>query len=355
MSNFPLPSIAFLSPAREKCGVSDYGEYLFAELAKQVNVKVHAPGWPFPLEANNADLIHIQHQYFLFGGVAPWKNTFYKVLWSARRPVILTAHEFVEPAGSLPRKMSIRLTNHLNFIHPSVHRILVHTREDMERMGRSGIPKDRITVVRHGVPPAPELPGKDFSKKVLDAQDRFIITLFGFLSLRKGHSLAIEAMRSLPDDCLLLLAGGKHPDDHTTYSEELQGLIHHFGLQNRVRITGYLSSNEVKQVMSATDLVIAPFSESSGSGSMAFAFACAKPVLASNIPPHREILAETPYSLCMMNSIEPKDVAGIIETLRTDKALLDGLSRGARRYATDHTYARMAAETVAIYRTVLSE
>src|SRR5207302_454220 len=119
---------------------------------------------------------------------------------------------------------------------------------------------------------------------------------------RKGHRLALEALSMLPDNATLLIAGGRHPDDKSDFVERIQADINIAGLSERVKVTGYLPPDSVAQVMSATDLVLAPFTETSGSGSLAMAFACGKPILASDIGPHKECLAETPGCLSLFRS-----------------------------------------------------
>jgi glycosyltransferase involved in cell wall biosynthesis len=207
--------------------------------------------------------------------------------------------------------------------------------------------------VRHGVPPAPALPLREEARRALAVENRFVLTLFGFLSRRKGHFLAIQALKSLPENAILLLAGGRHPDDFTSYVADLEALIAREGLSERVRVTGYLSPEQVAQVMSATDLVAAPFVESSGSGSLAMAFACGKPILASNIPPHREMAEETPGALSLFDGGDSAAFAAAVLEAQSDPDALAAMAAGAQRYARTHSYARMAVETVEVYRAVL--
>jgi glycosyltransferase involved in cell wall biosynthesis len=334
-----------------RCGVADYTAHLLPELRRLVEV--------VPLDEESAalagglDLVHVQHQYFLFGGVAPWKNRFHRTLNRLRAPVVLTAHEFVEPGGGALRTAAVRLTNRRQFAHPSVRRIIVHTEEDRRRMERSGLPVERVSVVRHGVPPAPVLPDRSEARAALDVEGRFVLTLFGFLSRRKGHSLALEALAGLPGEAVLLLAGGRHPQDGTSYTADLEAEIARRGQGGRARITGYLSEPGVAAVMAATDLALAPFTESSGSGSLALAFSCGKPTLASDIGPHREIIADAPGAIKMFAAGDAGELARGITELMQDPHKTQRLAAGAAAYAAAHSYARMAEETVAVYREAL--
>src|SRR5205085_11422018 len=106
-------------------------------------------------------------------------------------------------------------------------------------------------------------------------------------------------------------------------------------------------------VMSATDLILAPFTESSGSGSLAFAMASGKPILASDIEPHREIVGDTTGALALYPLAQETALAEEIDSLHKSPSRLKALSEAAREYSAKHSYARTAEETVAVYRSIL--
>lgn len=340
-----------VSPSRRPCGVADYTDHLLCELRRLVEVAHTTDPESFAPAMNEVDLIHIQHQYFLFGGVAPWKARFKAFAKRLGAPAVMTVHEFVSPEGNPLQRATIAITNRIHFRHPAIRRLIVHTKPDRGRMLGDGIPANRISVVRHGVPDSPSLPDRDEARCELGVEDRFVVTLFGFISRKKGHRVALKALQYLPKDVFLLIAGGKHPDDETSYVSELKQILP----ADRARITGYLPPEEVARAMSATDLVVAPFTESSGSGSLALALACGKPILASDIPPHREIEADSPGALALFPSEDSEALSRSMEDLRQNSASLAGLAEGATRYAATHSYARAARETVEVYEEVLAE
>ncbi|MBM3494020.1 MAG: glycosyltransferase, partial [Armatimonadetes bacterium] len=272
--------VAMVSSLAERCGVADYTRYLVAELDQRLEIAWLTDPDGFAPAMNEADIVHVQHQYFLFGGVAPWKSTFRRFADRVTAPLVMTVHEFVAPQGSPPRRLAVAASNRLHFLHPAIRAYIVHTNVDRQKLIEAGVPAQRVHVVRHGVPPAPMLPNRVSARAALGFSQHFVMTIFGFLSQRKGHSLAVDALAHLPGNVRLVLAGGKHPDDRTRYVEELREHIVQAGAEDRVIITGYLSPEDAAATMSATDLVLAPFIEGSGSGSLAYAFACGRPVLA---------------------------------------------------------------------------
>ena len=150
-----------VAPNREKCGVADYSRYLLEELRALVDVVHVTDAGGFTPEMNQVDLIHIQHQYFLFGGVAPWKNCFPKFARKITAPAVMTVHEFVDPEGNVARKRAIELTNRRQFTNSRIRALVVHTGTDRDRMIAAGLPGSRIHVIAHGIPKPPTLPNRD--------------------------------------------------------------------------------------------------------------------------------------------------------------------------------------------------
>ena len=341
-----------IAPRRNACGISDYTDLLAASLREFVDVAYILPAESAGPELNDVDLIHIQHEYFVFGGVAPWKVQFPRFIAQVRKPVVMTVHEIVTPAGNPAKIAAIRLSNRLHFASPRILRHIVHTELDKIKL-EAVIGNSRpIEVVRLAVPPPPVLPDRAESRRKLALDDRFVLTMFGFISRKKDYLLALQALEILPDDFSLIIAGGKHPNDSTDYVDRVRAAAGSLG--PRARITEYLSREDILTVMAATDLILAPFSESSGSASLAVAFACGLPVLASNIAPHEEILRDTPGSIALAGR-DPRAFADSILGLRSDPARLDSLRAGAARYADHHSHRAVAEATVRLYERTLAE
>jgi len=344
--------IALVAPIQPTCGVADYTRYLAAELGRLVQIAWLVPPAQFQSEMNSADVIHVQHQYFVFGGVAPWKNTFPRFARAVRAPLVMTAHEIVDADGSPLRRLLINVTNRSTFGHPAVRHVVVHTQHDRHRLRpwvRSSTP---VTVLRHPVPPAPRLPERVEARRDLGLEGRFVVTIFGFLARNKGHADAIRALAATPPNVFLLIAGGRHPDDRSSYAKDLEGLIQSVGMHARVRVTGYLSPEDVAQVMAATDLALAPFRSGSGSGSLAMALACGRPVLASDAPANAEIAQEMDGGMALFRAGDVAHLAACITDLAQDPERLQQMARASLQYAARYTWAQAAKDTVAVYRSL---
>jgi len=373
-SSQPL-AVSMLAPTRERCGIGDYSRLLVAALRALPEISgVEVVSTPegaartgslsalrnylsdeqryraLGEQLNAADIAHIQHQYFFFGGVAPHKNHFGAVLNAVRVPIVLQVHEIADGGSVGWKRALIEHTNRRNFVHPAIRQIVVHTQADAERLRRIGVPDSQLTVLPLAVPPALPFANRDAAREALGLSGKRVLLMFGFLSGKKGHLLALDALKMVPEDVVLLLAGEQHSDDASDYVVRLKEAIAAHCLERRVQITGYLPSEQVPRVMAAADLAIAPFLESSGSASLAHLLAYGLPVLASDIPPHRELLAASPGSLALFPAGNAEAMGEQINTLLGNVSLRISFQEGAARFCAHHSFAHIARETLQIYR-----
>lgn len=344
--------IAMITSLRSRCGIADYSRTLVHALRHRVEIPVYCEPAAFDPAQNGLDAIHLQHQYFLYGGVAPWKNTFRRFADRLSAPTVMTVHEYVEPTGDPLRRLAIAWTNRTQFRNRHIDGLITHTNLDRERLIRLGVGAERIHVVPHFVPPAPALPSREEARSALGIGGSFVITIPGFLSRRKGHPAAIRAMAQMPSCARLFLAGGAHPDDRSQYADSLVQLAIQHGVAERVTVTGYLEDADMATIMAATDVILAPFTSGSGSGSLALAFACAKPIVASAIAPNIEIDSRTPGALYLVPPEDPNSIARAIDSLMQDGEALARLSARASEYAAQMTVVSVAQETADVLRRI---
>jgi len=378
----PLPPlvVSMLAPMRERCGIADYSRRLAGALRELPDIaSVNTVSTPegaarigslaalknfvsderryrsLGQQLNSVDVAHIQHQYFFFGGVAPHKNHFTTLLKAVRVPLVLTVHEIAEGGTVGWKRALIELTNRRNFLHPAIQQIIVHTQADAQKLLGLGVGDTRLTVLPVAVPPALPLPSRGDAQQALGISGKRVLLMFGFLAAKKGHTLALEALRDLPDDVVLIFAGEQHPDDASGYVARLKESITLQGLEKRALITGYLSDERVPLVMAAADVALAPFTESSGSASLAHLLAYGLPVLASDIPPHRELLTQSPGSMSLFPDGDTGAMSRQILELLDDAALRASLQTGAVRFCVERSFARIAALTLDVYRKAVRE
>jgi len=353
--------IIFFSSWGTRCGIADYSCNLMEGLRRSgVEVSV------VPLddarsssdfarlgkEMNGGDIAHIQHEYGFFGeGLAGWARNFRSFIRQIRVPWVVTLHELMAPSADKP------LYGLRRAVISSVHRrllsraalVIVHLRKQRETLISIGIPPSKVAVMQL---PVPELKSSAMSpedcKALLGLEGKKIVTIFGYVVDRKGYDVALRAM-SDTGDITLLIAGGPPQGDKSGYFESLSALT---GLQDRVKITGYIEDSQIDTIMGATDLVLAPFKEASGSSSLSLALAYHKPILASDIEAIREI-REDGLEMGSFKSGDSRDLAQKAREILEDPVLMDRLANSSRLYAERFGYSSSAKTAAGLYADIL--
>jgi glycosyltransferase involved in cell wall biosynthesis len=346
-----------------RCGVAEYSHSLVPELEKYVKVEVVSldPGQintPARLAArlNQGDVAHIQHQYPFFGGMAFYRNWFRRAVSKVEVPLVVTVHELDLGNGN-PAVIRLykRYFNKALFEPAEIYRFIVHSEDFRNKMTLVGVDPSDVSVIPEGVPKVNRVRISMQNAKILwNVSNRKVITIFGFVVKRKGYELALKALKSLPEDVVLIIAGGPHPDDKTGYFDDLQESIAAMGIQNRVIITDYLENHEVATIMAATDLVIAPFTSMSNSGSILRSIAYRKPILASDLPWCHELNARC-KGVSLFRAGDANDLARSIGEMLKDRRILTAASALCREYSEEWSVAKAAEATVEVYNEVVEQ
>ena len=108
-----------------------------------------------------------------------------------------------------------------------------------------------------------------------------MVTVFGSFCPEKGRDLEIDALRHCRAAVMLRLAGGPWLVRCDDSMARCRQRITEFGLADRVVITGFVPEEEIAGVFLTSDLILAPFCWTSGSGSLA----CTSNSTAGSRPP----------------------------------------------------------------------
>lgn len=179
-----------------------------------------------------------------------------------------------------------------------------------------------------------------------------IVFSLGRLVDYKGYRYLIEAARFLDEECVVLI-GGAGP-----LKAELQAQIDSYELQNRVKLLGFVSDEELPAYFEACDL----FCLSSIQKTEAFAIvqveamAFGKPIVTSRIKDSGVNWVNT-HGTSGLHA-EPcngQELAGAISTILNHEMLYATLAAGARcRYEEMFTREKMIDKCVELYNTILN-
>ena len=378
--------VAFFSNFHQPCGIADYSKQLLDELTKLVDVKVVQSPLAYQikynyssyfyyankfrqcaLEMNKADICHIQHDYSFWGGVKPLRNLFPYMASAIRLPVVLTAHEIINPPFKmadfkgamkwLPFVLSPCSRRYSVYVSPGIHQwadmTIVHTRQQLDILTEQGVSSGKISVIPHGIPPCRSLASEvDEIKRRFRFTGRRLLTIIGFISSRKGYELVLNVLPFLPDDVMFVIAGGCRTEHEESYLSGLRESIERSGLSQRVVITGYLEEVDLHAVVKTSDVILAPFKTVTGSGTLSMAIALGKPVIASNLAPMLE-LNKSARSMLLFAAGDSEDLLAKIQLLLSNEQLSAEMSTSALRYAAENSMQAIARQTVALYERVL--
>lgn len=248
------------------------------------------------------DIVHIQHEYFLYGG--PLTATLFPLLIVlsklTSKKVIVTLHgvlplKIIEDSGFRQEngirgpviilKIALLLVTRLIALFSD--KIVVH-----ETFLKEFLIKDykanpkKIVIIPHGVENFSPIPN-DEAKKILGFENKKILLYFGYLTGYKGIKELLHAYGNVAksvSNTILIIAGGPHPRlvKESWYRNWIRDIIkralniqHEIGDKGRIIFTGYVPEDKIPLFFSAADVVILPYKAriaSSGPEALAIAF-----------------------------------------------------------------------------------
>lgn len=185
----------------------------------------------------------------------------------------------------------------------------------------------------------------------LDAQP--IVAYAGHLYPWKGVDVLVEALAQLADVRGLIVGGHEEEPD----LGRLRALATRVGVAERVTFTGLVPPRDVADLLGRAAILALPNTASAISTRFTsplklFEYmAAARPIVASDLPSLREVLAHEQNALL----VAPGDVralAGAIQRLLDDPALASRLAAAARAKADDYSWSRRAERLEALLNEV---
>ena len=232
-------------------------------------------------------------------------------------------------------------------------RIVAISRWSAERVLRSGIPADKVTIVYEGV----ELPALLSAQRRAEARSRFgvaphepLLGCVGALSPDKGQEWLIRALAELrkkfPSAKLLLAGTGP-------CRERLQTLAREAGVGDAVIFAGFIS--DVESVYAALDVFLLPSFFEALSNALMSAMAYAIPSIAFDVGGPAEIIEDGKSGLLVEPANTDALCAAIAKILGDTAFAKTIASNGRRRIEQDFAAAKMVGEMLRVYEECLKK
>jgi len=204
------------------------------------------------------------------------------------------------------------------------------TRSDLVHFYR--IPKERLTVVHHGVEPA-------FSRLDRSHTESYLLCV-STLHPHKNLPRLIRAYGRAKHDFRLILAGlrGFH-------AEAIERQIDEMGLRDSVQITGWVPREELYSLYARAKAFVYPSTFEGFGMPVVEAMAAGIPVACSDIPPLREVAGDAALYFDPLNE---DSIAAAIESTMIDSEMRERLAQAGRERARPFTWQRTAEQTLQV-------
>ena len=280
------------------------------------------------IERSGAEAVWLQHEYGIFGG--PAGSHVLELVSALHVPLIVTLHTVLENPSEEQEVVLGRLLARAE----NVIVMAARGAEILER--RYGVPADHIQVIPHGVPDRP-LRDSGELKARFGWQEREVLMTFGLLAPDKGVRHMIEAMPAIVaqhPQALYAVVGATHPNLVRSQGESLRETLavraRELGVEANVQfIDAFVEQEELLDMLQASDVYVTPYLNMAQvtSGTLSYAVAVGKPIVATPYVHAQEILADG-HGIIVPPG-DPAALADAVLRLLDDERLRDSLSRAA--------------------------
>ena len=245
------------------------------------------------IESSGAEAIWLQHEYGIFGGTAG--SHILELVAATDLPLVLTLHTVLEHPSEEQEVVLKRL-----IARAERTIVMASTAADILKR-RYGVAPDRLRTIPHGVPDRP-LRDPDDLKSQFGWEGRKVLMTFGLLAPDKGVRHMIEAMPAIVrehPEALYEVVGATHPNlvrnEGERHRRMLKDLARDLGVQEHVRfVDRFVEQEELLDMLQAADIYVTPYLNMAQvtSGTLSYAVAVGKPVIATPYVHAGEILAD---------------------------------------------------------------
>jgi glycosyltransferase involved in cell wall biosynthesis len=244
------------------------------------------------LNFNGNDLVCVQHEYGIYGGVAG--GHILTLLRKLRMPVVTTLHTVLRDPD--PDQRSV-----LEEIARLSDRVVVMSEQAAQFLREVyAVPDSKIDIIPHGVPDF-QFMDPNYFKDRFATEGKSVLLTFGLLSPNKGIENVIRALPAIlakHPNVVYIVSGATHPHirrrEGERYRTELQALAKLLGISAHVMLLNrFVSAEELVEHVGAADIYITPYRQEAQivSGTLAIALGAGKAIVSTPYWHAKELLA----------------------------------------------------------------
>ena len=245
------------------------------------------------LNINNVDLVCLQHEYGIFGGLAG--SHILALLRELRMPIVTTLHTILHDPDPDQRRV-------LEEVAALSNRLVVMSERGAEFLHEVyGVLPEKIDLIPHGIPDVPFV-DPSFHKDLFGVEGKIVLLSFGLLSANKGIENVIAALPAIlarHPNVVYIILGATHPhvvrNEGETYRLSLQWLAQEKGVEGHVIFYNrFVSSEKLVEFIGAADIYITPYLNAAQvtSGTLAYTLGAGKAVISTPYWYAEEMLAK---------------------------------------------------------------
>lgn len=316
------------------------------------------------VQEERPEIIHFQHEFGIWGSKNPPFYFFPRTVATMRgihpkAKLVATAHTVLGQSSRYSEQKPFKVLKQiLNLtLLPTMKKlwmektwgpldgVIVHSKTQVQTIQKSQCPRGEE--IPHYVPSGKaSLPNQNKNKK---------LAVFGYFSPEKGQDIAVRALKKLPQDYSLTLAGGVRREVDRPYYNQVLKLIREYNLSHRVILTGYLDASDINALYAQADVILTPFRSTYGSGSIVQAISHRAAIIASNLPLNQEINERAGIPVLeLFESENPENLASKIVEVMESPDKISQLKKGADFYAEKYSMKKTAAHHLDFYHSILA-
>ena len=244
------------------------------------------------LNFNGNDLVCVQHEYGIYGGVAG--GHILTLLRKLKMPVVTTLHTVLRDPDPDQRFVLEELTRLSD-------RVVVMSEQAAQFLRDVyAVPNSKIDIIPHGVPDF-QFMDPNYFKDKFGVEGKSVLLTFGLLSPNKGIENVIRALPAIlakHPNVVYIVSGATHPHirrrEGERYREELQALAEQLGVASNLMLPNrFVSAEELVEHVGAADIYITPYRQEAQivSGTLAIALGAGKAIISTPYWHAKELLA----------------------------------------------------------------